>query len=646
MPVSCQKVIFLIFWKTGAYYSKDRLMQLHYVWIKKLFELEQQELLFSPELLISFDGEVLTIRDRKPLPNGFFENSDIPEEFKKDKPADIFNLSLLLGRNGAGKSTVINYLQESLSSGSNLPVTNGAIIVYTKEAGPGPKTLFVYDTESSIKEIKHHSKRFSKPKPDNEFEFDKNKLSVVKYANTLDLNTPIGDWAGLHDISTNWLLRKAPEDRSNNTTIVISETESFKIEEIQRNVQFVSSQYKELLPFSSPEELNIQISDMDLNMLMKDIPTEITESREIAMKIHKLLQKEEANEKAINLAPQRFMRRLRVAVMLNFIRNHIHFSSDQSIFGAYLKKLNWNSIQELTEDFFNDIQKGGLGDTGRGSVKNVLGFLDWFRLYVINTVETDHAMGRFGIPFSIYMNIEEDGGEQFRNFIKLYLDSFALTGFLTFNWHQLSSGQQSMLSLFSRFYQLHDEIQKSANLRLKKNVIILIDEGATYYHPEWERRFIHDLLRFLPYIMEGDRTIQVIIAANSPLMASDVPMQNIILFTPSSSGETLDSSYSETFGANIHQLLAHAFFMESTTGKFAEEVIQDLINYLIGNSGQGSRIDDRATAQDYIHLIGEPILRNELQRMLDSKRLEEIDVLKIEINKLKNQLDDLNGGNE
>lgn len=57
---------------------------------------------------------------------------------------------------------------------------------------------------------------------------------------------------------------------------------------------------------------------------------------------------------------------------------------------------------------------------------------------------------------------------------------------------EYSSGERSLLTLFTRLYTKYDEIKNSN----KNQVLLLLDEPDILYHPEWQRQFIHNLIRF------------------------------------------------------------------------------------------------------------------------------------------------------
>jgi ABC-type taurine transport system substrate-binding protein len=130
---------------------------------------------------------------------------------------------------------------------------------------------------------------------------------------------------------------------------------------------------------------------------------------------------------------------------------------------------------------------------------------------------------------------------------------------------------------------------------------------------------------------------------------SDLPKENIIfLEKDKETGQCKVSKLQdrkETFGANIHTLFADSFFMDKNgglMGEFAKAKIQTLIDYL---DGQESEIKDDQNAQKLLDLIGEPILKRQLQKKLFEKRIknkekaEKITILKQLLAQAENDTD-------
>ncbi len=71
-------------------------------------------------------------------------------------------------------------------------------------------------------------------------------------------------------------------------------------------------------------------------------------------------------------------------------------------------------------------------------------------------------------------------------------------------------------------------------------------------------------------------------------------------------------------------------------GEFAKSKIDIAIKYLNQKTLTQEQLD---YCENIISIIGEPIIKRELQKMLDSKRLSEIDLIKKQIAELQQELD-------
>jgi len=206
----------------------------------------------------------------------------------------------------------------------------------------------------------------------------------------------------------------------------------------------------------------------------------------------------------------------------------------------------------------------------------------------------------------------------------------------------LSTGQQLLISYMGIIVRTHLKLIEKSK---KQTFSIFIDEIETSLHPNWQKKSLFFIIKFLEHtkINTSFSNINFIINTHSPFILSDIPSQNIIFLDKDEKGNCKNVSKEvniETFGANIHTLLSHGFFMkDGLMGEFAKNKINEVIDYL---NGKNSPIKDDDEAQRYIHIIGEPIVKRQLQRMLDSKKLDkmkEIDTLKNQIESLKNRLD-------
>ena len=114
-----------------------------------------------------------------------------------------------------------------------------------------------------------------------------------------------------------------------------------------------------------------------------------------------------------------------------------------------------------------------------------------------------------------------------------------------------------------------------------KSRLILLDEPDNTLHPNWQKEYINLLVTLL----KDKKDIHIIITSHSPFLLSDLPIQNVIFLEKDEKiGNCVNVTEKmkdfNTFGANIHTLLSHGFFMkDGLMGEFAKDKIQSIIKY-------------------------------------------------------------------
>ncbi len=175
-------------------------------------------------------------------------------------------------------------------------------------------------------------------------------------------------------------------------------------------------------------------------------------------------------------------------------------------------------------------------------------------------------------------------------------------------YSELSTGEKSLLDvIFSIKYiiDLRDN--------LSDNIFILLDEIESYLHPNWQRRIINYIYTF---IKKYECNIHIILASHSPFLLSDLPKENVIFLKNGKQDYPFKDK--QTFGANIHTLLSDGFFMEDgLMGEFAKGKIEEIIKILKSKRKLSEK--NQKLCKSIISIIGEPVLRNTLQSMLEEK---------------------------
>ena len=212
-----------------------------------------------------------------------------------------------------------------------------------------------------------------------------------------------------------------------------------------------------------------------------------------------------------------------------------------------------------------------------------------------------------------------------------------------FDFYSLSSGEREYIKIFVSYIYYLDLLIKNPNLVNEKRIFIF-DEPDLGLHPNWQKQIFYDFIYVAKQIL--NKNIHVLITSHSPFLLSDIPKQNIIFLEKDKKGNCKVvnglKEKKQTFGANIHTLLSDSFFMEDgLMGEFAKGKIDKAIALL-----NKDKLDEKDLkyCEQIISIIGEPIVKNQLQRMLDSKRLkkvDEIDAIKRSMGVMQKRLDEL-----
>jgi hypothetical protein len=185
---------------------------------------------------------------------------------------------------------------------------------------------------------------------------------------------------------------------------------------------------------------------------------------------------------------------------------------------------------------------------------------------------------------------------------------------------ELSSGEkQKISSLNSIIYHLKnlDSVHKSGRRNSNTEIIthdtinLLFDEVELYYHPELQKTTISDLLLLIKEAnFDYIKNINIVFLTHSPFILSDIPIQNTILLDiDSKTGQSKQILHKkQSFGANIHDLLADNFFLTRTLiGKHADQKITSLINKV-------KKGNYKKTDCILLNLIGDTFLKSSIKQ--------------------------------
>ncbi|HDR4461383.1 TPA: AAA family ATPase [Bacillus cereus] len=145
-----------------------------------------------------------------------------------------------------------------------------------------------------------------------------------------------------------------------------------------------------------------------------------------------------------------------------------------------------------------------------------------------------------------------------------------------------SSGQEQMIRLFN-YIDISTKNVEKINSKEKNSFVILMDEPDNAFHPEMQKDFIKTLSDFLNHYNQC--TFHIILTTHSPIITSDLT-KNHVVFLEKVDNSTLIRSVKNqekpnTFAQNIYNLYKESFFInDGLMGSYADEILSKLYKQL------------------------------------------------------------------
>jgi hypothetical protein len=205
----------------------------------------------------------------------------------------------------------------------------------------------------------------------------------------------------------------------------------------------------------------------------------------------------------------------------------------------------------------------------------------------------------------------------------------------------MSSGEKQFLYAVSTLiYHIKNlrSIQQPHRVKYRK-INLVLDEVELCFHPEMQRLFINKLIDTIKRLrLNIGCTFNIILSTHSPFILSNIPNCNIMYLEE---GKQVNGKISiNPFGANINDILKQSFFLDNGfMGAYAQKRINSLLDYLTEKKNKLEWTEK--SAQDFIRLIGDEIIRQQLQNLynekfnIKDKKDKEIERLKEQIKKLE-----------
>lgn len=488
----------------------------------------------------------------------------------------VYSLAAIVGNNGAGKSTSLEFILNTLMDGANTKEVDG-VLVYEQDG-----KLLVWGKDIKVNTKLPYTIVRNIPKITC-FYYSGHFMPYVTYS---DLRST--ELAGGYNASDGWLLVKDLQSYSNIDSIYLTQP-------LFRHLNyFVAQNNHRICTMLADEKVRNTVKEF---CLPKYVQIEINVSGEYALGEKNRRAEEAARQNKYPVSTQIISIPQKTTVHIDARNSYL----EQFIYYNFLNLMNeglredseetrnmliaWQNYKNprdpMLEQFEAFIKQCGCSQGLLTDLSAVF--------YVLKKVDGLCSFFDNGATQCYYLNTETDGkqlkelvedvlGKRFYTTAKFF-DMYFSQGLCTNTI--LSSGEQNLLDIFSRLYDaLITSPKQFANINSKR--LILLDEAEIGFHPDWQRRYISLLLDFLQtmvFVKPGE-DFQILISTHSPVLLSDIPDCCVNYLEVDEEGYTRnveDMIDRETFATNVFEQYKNSFFMkDGLIGEFAQRKLEDV----------------------------------------------------------------------
>lgn len=615
-------------------------------------------LLNSQERPISHEDVVSTIKYKKTVPDNLYSIRKINGEIIN------INISAVVGKNGAGKSSLIDLLLHSLFVVSNnleLVVTDNFIEPESNNTDRNELSRYNQDLKEIDKGLKVEiyyllneryyrltikngmSELESASCSEKGTKFTKDYISLKDYGEmnnffyTIIVNYSF--YAYNSNYSGIWLKSFFHKNDGYQMPVVIN---PFRNEgKIDVNVETLLTRsrllsnilsipgYKKINYKSSIDRIELYFNkEKDYKFLsngeVRFTPDFIEKFRTLILKpLFSMMFKDEKQYPSINTPLKELAEIYLINKLITIPSRYLAFKDfDKRPAKVKERSDNYEFTQSSAKSFVKELYEDSSHITLK--VRQTLNFL---REDIYDLPSGNDIQGRFEIGSVVRKMNNLKRNEWFTELID-YLPPPFFVSKIRFTdgsyFDDLSSGEkQKIYSLNSVIYHLRNLESINKNKRRNagnhvssyQSINLIFDEVELYYHPQYQKETVSSLLNLIRISnFKFIQNINIVFLTHSPFILSDIPIQNTALLTiDKKTGKSkLVKRKKQSFGANIHDLLADNFFLTGTLiGDLADRRIMQLIKKI--KTGEIAKEDKLM-----LKLIGDTFLKTSIEQYKDS----------------------------
>jgi predicted ATP-binding protein involved in virulence len=582
----------------------------------------------------------------------YFKQKDVNIYSIKDKdyPLDI-NVCAIVGKNGSGKSSIIELLYLAINNYAKNILSNECDLISVEQVN-----IELYYHLNTICKIVIEGKSinayqyqknndiFENPEPillskeDLVFFFYSISVNYSHYSlNSLEIGNWIDELFHKNDgykvpLVINPMRTEGNIDINKENSLVISRLLSNILEPVSsdsnvQNLREITDNGRRA------EKLIFSLANEKLEFLYdkKNLPSKKMQN-EILKIVYKFFKVPQINNTEIRVVADKYIYKKMVSICRNYEEYHSYYSPKSSfVSGLMFKK------------FLTDLKKDPSHKTWK--FKQAINYLKYNHLKHLNIGEPIEVEA---ISDNILNEIKNHPRERLTTYLLIPPSFFKVEIILSdgSSFNLLSSGEKQKIHIVSSIvYHLLNLNSVSQDSIKYSYVNLLFDEIELYFHPEMQRSFVSYLLKYLAKVKFSDLSgLNICFATHSPFILSDIPSNNI-LFLKNKAFPVEDTERLKTFGANIHDLLSDSFFLvKGFIGEYAEEQINNLIDWTLSKP---TTIKDKEEAKEIINIIDDPIIKVKLVEMYAKKVGENMEIARLKAQQefINNRLKEL-GNND